>query len=78
MVVHHTRTLVVHTLGVGGDHVAAHLAGDLQHAAVGVHRVVEILRRIVVERLVGEAAFLQFHDLPHQRMIQMELQILVI
>ena len=78
MVVNHARTLVVHTLGVGGDHLAADLAGDLQHAAVVVHRVVEILRRIVVEVLLRETALLQLHDLAHQRMLEVELQILVI
>ena len=78
MVVDHTRTLVVNTLGVGGDHLAADLAGDLQHAAVVVHRVVEILRRIVVEVLLRETALLQLHDLAHQRMLEVELQILVI
>ena len=78
VVVHHARALVVHTLGIRGDHVAAHLAGDLEHAAVRVHCIVEILRRIVVQLLVGKPALLQLHDLPHQRMIQMELQILVI
>ena len=78
VVVHHARALVVHTLGIRGDHVAAHLAGDLEHAAVRVHCIVEILRRIVVQLLIGKPALLQLHDLPHQRMIQMELQILVI
>ena len=69
---------VPNTLGVGGDHLAADLAGDLQHAAVVVHRVVEILRRIVVEVLLRETALLQLHDLAHQRMLEVELQILVI
>ena len=72
------RAFVVHTLGVGGDHLAADLAGDLQHAAVVVHRVVEILRCIVVEVLLRETALFQLHDLAHQRMLEVELQILVI
>ena len=78
MVVDHARALVVHALGVGGDHLAADLAGDLQHAAVGVHSVFEILRRIVVEVFLGETALFQLHDLAHQRMLEVELQILVI
>ena len=78
MVVDHARTLVVHAFGVGGDHLAADLAGDLQHAAVVVHRVFEILRRIVVEVFLRETALFQFHDLAHQRMLEVELQILII
>ena len=78
MVVDHARTLVVHTLGVGGDHVAAHLARDRQHLAVGVHGVFEILRRIIIGVLLGESALFQFHDLTHQRMLEVVLQILVI
>ena len=78
VVVDHARALVVHALGVEGDHLAADLAGDLQHAAVGVHSVFEILRRIVVEVFLGETALFQLHDLAHQRMLEVELQILVI
>jgi len=48
-----------------GSDLGADLAGDLQHAAVVVHRVVEILRRIVVEVLLRETALLQLHDLAH-------------
>ena len=78
MVVDHARTLVVDTLGIGGDYIAANLAGNLQHAAVVVHRVFEILRRIVVEVFLRETALLQLHDLAHQRMLEVELQILII
>ena len=78
MVVLHARPFVVHLLGIGGDRLAAHLAGDLQHAAVGIHRILEILRRVIIEVLLGEAALLQLHDPAHQRMPQVELQILVI
>ena len=78
VVVHHARAFVVDALGVRRNDVAAHAAGDLQHAAVRVHRVVEILRSVVVEILLGKTALLQLHDLPHQRMVEVELQILVI
>ena len=78
MVVYHAGTLVVDPLGVGRDHLAAHLAGDLKHAAVGVHRVLEVLRCVVVEILLGEAALLELHDLAHHRMLEVELQILII
>ena len=78
MVVDHTRAFVVHALGVGCDHLAADLTGDLQHAAVVVHRVVEILRCVVVEVLLRETALFQLHDLAHQRMLEVELQILII
>ena len=78
MVVHHLRPLVIHALGIGSDHVAAHLARDRQHLAVGVHGVFEILRRIIIGVLLGESALFQFHDLTHQRMLEVVLQILVI
>ena len=78
VVVHHARSLVVDTLGIRRDHLAANLAGNLQYAAVVVHRIVVILRRIVVEILLGETALFQLHDLPHQRVVEVELQILVI
>ena len=78
MVVDDARTLVVDPLGVGRDDLAAHLAGDFEHAAVGIHGVVEILRSIVVEVLLGETALLELHDLAHRGMLEVELQILVI
>ncbi len=78
MVVHYARAFVVDPFGVGRNDVAAHFAGDFQHATVGVHRVVEILRCVVVEVFLGEAALLQLHDLAHHRMLEVELQILVI
>ena len=78
MVVHHARTLMVDALGVRCDNVAAHLAGDLHDAAVRVHSILEILRSVIVEILLGKAALLQLHDLLHQRMRELELQILVI
>ena len=78
MVVHHARTLVIHLLCIRGNDVTADFARDAEHAAVGVHRILEILRRIVVEILLGEAALLQLHDPAHHRMLQLELQILVI
>ena len=78
MVVHHAGTFVVDALGIRSNDLAADLAGDFEHPAVGVHRVVEILRRIVVEVLLGKSALLELHNLAHHRMLEVELQILVI
>ena len=78
MVVHHAGAFVVHALGIRSNDLAADLARDLQHAAVGVHSVFEILRREIVEVLFGETALFQLHDLAHHRMPKVELQIFVI
>ena len=78
MVVLDSGTFVIDALGIGGDHLAAHFAGDLQHAAVVVHRVLKILRSklvVVFQRIV---TLFQRHDLAHQRMLKVELQILII
>ena len=69
---------MVHAFGIRCDHLAANLARDVQHAAVGVHSVLEILRREIVKVLLGESALLELHDLAHHRMPEVELQILVI
>ena len=78
VVVHDAGAFVIHALGIRSDDLAADFTGDLQHAAVGVHGVFEILRREIVEVFLGEAALFQLHDLAHQRMLEVELQILVI
>ena len=78
MVVHHAGAFVVHALGIRSNDLAADLARDLQHAAVGVHSVFEILRREIVEVLFGETALFQLHDLAHHRMLEVELQILIV
>ena len=78
MIVLDSGTFVIDALGIGGDHVAAHLAGDLQHAAVVVHRILKILRSKLVVIFQRIVTLFQRHDLAHQRMLKVELQILII
>ena len=78
VVVHDAGAFVIHALGIGSNDLAADFTGDLQHAAVGVHGVFEILRREIVEVFLGEAALFQLHDLAHHRMLEVELQILIV
>ena len=78
VVVHHLRAFLVDILGVGGDHVGADVTRDLQHAAVAVHGILEVGRCVVVEILLREVLLAQLHDLLHQRMVQLELQVLII
>ena len=78
VIVHDLGAVVIDSLGVRGDHVAAHFADDFHHAAVAVLSVLEIDRRVVVRILVGISFLLELHDLLHQRMIHVELEILVV
>ena len=78
VVVHDAGAFVIDALGIRSDDLAANFTGDLQHAAVGVHGVFEILRREIVEVFLGEAALFQLHDLAHHRMLEVELQILIV
>ena len=72
--------LAVDLLGVGGDHLAGHLADDLQNAAIVVDRVGRVARgvagRIVVR--VGEIVLLQPGQLGQVDMIEQELDVVVI
>ncbi len=70
----------VDLLGVGGDHFAGHLADDLQHAAVVVHGVGRVLRRVaggIVGR-VDEAVLLDPGQLGQIDMVEEELDVVVI
>lgn len=78
VIVHDLGTVVIDSLGVRSDHVAAHFADDFHHAAVAVLSVLEIDRRVVVRVLVGISFLLELHDLLHQRMIHVELEILCV
>ncbi len=44
---------VVDLLGIGSDHVAGHVADDLQNAAIVVHRVGLVRRRVIGVAVVG-------------------------
>ena len=71
---------VVDLLGVGGDHFAGHLADDLQHAAVVVHRVGGVLRG-VAGRIVGrvdEIVLLDRGQLAQVDMVEEELDVVVV
>ena len=68
------RTLEVHILGIGSDDVTAHLADDVQHALIGVHRVLEVEGSVVEFLALGIVALAQCYDLLHQRMTQVILE----
>ena len=71
---------VVDLLGVGGDHFAGHFADDLQHAAVVVHGVGGVARR-VARRIVGrvcETVLLNLGQLAQVDVVEEELDVFVI
>ena len=65
---------VVNTFSVWRDDVAANLAHHVEHFVVVVHSVVEVGRRKFKLCSVRVAAFLEFDNAFHQRMIQMKLE----
>ena len=76
--VDHLRPFVVHALGVLGQDVPADFAHDVQDSVVIVHRVLEVTGGDVAFACVGVVAFFQRDDFFHQRMSQVELQVLVV
>ena len=69
---------MVHLLGIGCDGVGAYLAHDLHHLVVRVDGVLNVAGSIIIYAAVLEILFLQLHNLPHQRMGKLELQITVV
>ena len=72
------RSLAVHVLSVGCNHVGVDVAYHFEHLVVAVHCVFEVLWSIVILVLVLEAAFLEFHDALHQWVFHVELYLWVV
>ena len=64
----------INALGIRGNNFGADLADHLEHALVAVHRIVEVDRRIIVFVFISKFAFFQFHNPPHQRVMQVMTQ----
>ncbi len=77
-VVYHRRSLVVDTLGVGSDNVAAYHAQNAQHLIVAVYGILVVDRSIIVLAAILEVSLAKRNYLLHQRMRKMILEILII
>ena len=67
------RSFEVHILCVRSNHVSVDVAHNLKHLVVVVHRVLEVVRSIVVLPLVLEVALFKFHDALHHGVFHVEL-----
>ncbi len=78
MAVHDLGAFMVNLLRVRVQDVGGDVADDFHHPLVTVHRIFEILRGVVVFILVGVVVLFHVHAFFHVRMIQVELQRLVV
>ena len=78
MAVNNLRTFVIHILGIHIQHIGRNIADDFHHLFIAVHRVFEVLRRVIVFFLVRVSILFHVHAFAHRGMIEMKLQRFVI
>ena len=68
------RAFFVHAFGIGRDNLTRNLTGDFEYLVVGVDCIRIILRCIIELVFIFVAAFFQFADTLHHRIVQVILE----
>ena len=72
------RTFKVYSLSIIGNGSSCYVANYVEHAIVTIHRIGIVQRCVIKFIFVCKVAFFQLNDALHKRMVQLELQFLMI